>query len=468
MGTPLRALLVEDSQLDAELLVYALQRGGYDLYYQRVDTTVGLQAALQQAIWDIVISDYNLPGFSGLAALNIVREAGLNIPFLIVSGTIGEETAVEAMKAGAHDYIMKGNLARLLPAVERELREASERRHRQQAEYNLQNSEARLSAILNSAMDAIITVDANQHIRVFNTAAERMFGCLVIEAIGQRLDRFIQDSALFTLTDAEPAEHSLDVVGLPIGRQITGTGLRADGSTFPFEASISKVEIDTIQEKLYTAILRDVTERQQAEAQIRALNTELLQAYDTTLEGWSRALDLRDRETEGHTQRVTEKTLHLAQVIGFQDSDYIHLRRGALLHDIGKMAIPDSILLKPGPLTADEWLVMRQHPRLAYQLLSPINYLRPALEIPYSHHERWDGRGYPLGLQATPFHCRLGYLRLWTCGTPCDPTAPIGKVGRSTPSAITLPKSRANISTPTLSPSSCTRAATGGTKTGRQ
>ncbi|OGO45485.1 MAG: hypothetical protein A2W37_02280 [Chloroflexi bacterium RBG_16_63_12] len=129
-------------------------------------------------------------------------------------------------------------------------------------------------------------------------------------------------------------------------------------------------------------------------------NTELALAYDTTLEGWSRALDLRDKETEGHTQRVTEMTLRLASAMGaFSEAQLVHLRRGALLHDIGKMGIPDSILLKPGPLTEEEWVVMRKHPTYAYDMLSPITYLRPALDIPYCHHEKWDGSGYPRGLR---------------------------------------------------------------------
>ncbi|MFH1974634.1 MAG: HD domain-containing phosphohydrolase [Pseudomonadota bacterium] len=128
-------------------------------------------------------------------------------------------------------------------------------------------------------------------------------------------------------------------------------------------------------------------------------NIDLLQAYDNTLEGWSNALDLRDKETEGHSQRVTEMTLRLARQMGMRDSELVHVRRGALLHDIGKMGIPDNILLKPGALTDEEWVIMRKHPVYAYELLYPISYLRPALDIPYSHHEKWDGTGYPRGLK---------------------------------------------------------------------
>jgi|GEM_PF-1518062 len=128
-------------------------------------------------------------------------------------------------------------------------------------------------------------------------------------------------------------------------------------------------------------------------------NTNLRMAYDATLEGWSRALDLRDKETEGHTRRVTEMTERLARAMGLNEVQLTQLRRGALLHDIGKMGIPDDILFKPGPLSPGEWRIMRQHPTYARELLSPIAYLHPALDIPYCHHEKWDGSGYPRGLR---------------------------------------------------------------------
>jgi PAS domain S-box-containing protein len=128
-------------------------------------------------------------------------------------------------------------------------------------------------------------------------------------------------------------------------------------------------------------------------------NSELGMAYDATIEGWSRALDLRDKETEGHTQRVTGMTLELARLFGLSEAELVQIRWGALLHDIGKMGVPDGILLKPGPLTDEEWLVMKKHPGFAYEMLSPIHYLRNALDIPYCHHEKWDGSGYPRGLK---------------------------------------------------------------------
>lgn len=144
-------------------------------------------------------------------------------------------------------------------------------------------------------------------------------------------------------------------------------------------------------------------------SELQRTNTELLLAYDTTIEGWSRALDLRDRETEGHTSRVAAMTVTLARAAGISEADIVHIRRGALLHDIGKIGVPDSILHKPGPLSDDEWNVMRGHPGVAHELLSPIAYLDPALDIPFCHHEKWDGTGYPRKLKGEqiPLPARL-------------------------------------------------------------
>ncbi len=138
-------------------------------------------------------------------------------------------------------------------------------------------------------------------------------------------------------------------------------------------------------------------------------NMEIVTAYDATIAGWSRALDLRDKETEGHTQRVSEVTVQLARRMGIGPERLVHIRRGALLHDIGKLGVPDQILLKPGRLSEAEWEIMRQHPVYALKMLTPITHLQPALDIPYCHHEKWDGSGYPRCLKGEqiPLAARL-------------------------------------------------------------
>lgn len=175
-------------------------------------------------------------------------------------------------------------------------------------------------------------------------------------------------------------------------------GLRAGADDF-ITKPYNKVELFArLQTILRLNRYRRIADQQ---AELQALNAKLLIAYDKTIEGWSQALDLRDKETEGHTQRVTEMTVKFARAIGFSELDIEHIRRGALLHDVGKLGIPDAILHKHGALTPEEWQIMKRHPVYALQWLSPIEFLLPALHIPYSHHEKWDGSGYPRGLKGT-------------------------------------------------------------------
>jgi PAS domain S-box-containing protein/putative nucleotidyltransferase with HDIG domain len=162
--------------------------------------------------------------------------------------------------------------------------------------------------------------------------------------------------------------------------------LEPDGEWFEFLSTLAgQAAIATENAMLFEGLQRS--------------SLELSLAYDATIEGWSRALDLRDKETEGHSLRVTDMTVKLARALGLTDEELAQVRWGALLHDIGKMGVPDQILLKPGALTEEEWVAMKKHPVFAYEMLSPIRYLRQALDIPYCHHEKWDGSGYPRGLK---------------------------------------------------------------------
>ena len=175
------------------------------------------------------------------------------------------------------------------------------------------------------------------------------------------------------------------------------------------ERKHSEEEILRINRDLEQRVQERTWELSEAHQEVSAAHAALERAYTATIEGWSRALDLRDKETEGHCQRVTEMTLRLACALGLPESEMDAIRWGALLHDIGKMGIPDGVLLKPGPLTDDEWRVMRQHPEYAFDLLGQVEFLRPALDIPHFHHEKWDGSGYPCGLsgEAIPLTARL-------------------------------------------------------------
>jgi PAS domain S-box-containing protein len=732
----LQLLVVEDSEDDAQLVIRELRRGGYEVEYERVETAHGMETALASQSWDLVICDYSMPTFSAPRALQILKDADIDIPFIIVSGTIGEETAVAALKAGAHDFLIKGSLPRLLPAVQREMQDAETRRERRRAERSLQESEAKFrrlvehlpavvymnaateanstiyvspqietmlgytpeewladpkrwqqaihaedqqavlaranAAILNgepfdmeyqmvardghvvwvrdqntlvhdveglpqfwqgimlditeekqhaqeleaiAAMAAIlrtpktlreilnhlldealrlisaqagsiwlydpdtdtVQMEANrgwQEARMFSNkrgngssgrpveggqefitkefhndprisesmraripagfggacmplhAAEKIVGVMFINvtlpreltplelrmlntlasiggntinsmklyeqtvnqlerlealreidiAISSSLDlrltlRTVLDQLIKQLgVDAadvllvKPGTGNLDHIasqgfrtptikktsrrlgeGLAgkaaINREIfhvddlnstsdefLSQNLLADEDFVSYYAVplIAKGEVKGVLEIFHRSPLTpslewldflDALGWQTAIAIDNALlfddlqrsNINLLISYDATIAGWSRALDLRDKETEGHTERVTKVTLELARSMGISEGQLVHIWRGSMLHDIGKMGVPDGILLKPDKLTDEEWVLMRKHPQFAYEMLKPINYLRDALNIPYYHHEKWDGSGYPHGLKGEiiPLEARI-------------------------------------------------------------
>ena len=356
--------------------------------------------------YDIILADFNLPQFDALRALQFLNESGLDTPFIVVSGAISEEVAVQCMKLGAADYLLKDRMTRLGPAIEHALHEKKLRDEQKRS-----NAQVRLlSSAIEQSTEGIAVADLNGALLFVNNALAMMHGYTSHELDGENITVFYLPAQQKIIQEAQRQAHAQG--------QFSGEILhtRHDQTTFPGQIHISLLRDEGSRPIGFIYTLRDITDRKQAENQINELledlqkfNNELAQAYDATLEGWVRFLDLRDQETEGHTQRVTEMTIELASQMGFNDSHLTHLRRGALLHDIGKMGIPDDILRKPGPLDNEEWEVMRRHPVYAFQMLSPIEFLHPALDIPHHHHERWDGTGYPDQLQGDeiPLPARL-------------------------------------------------------------
>ena len=595
MNTPLRVLLVEDSEDDAQLLLREIKRGGYDVEFERVETTDAMKTALSRQMWDAIICDYSLPHFGAPQALAVLKESEHDLPFIIVSGTIGEESAVSALKAGAHDFIVKGSMARLIPAIQRELKEAGVRHERRQRERELEaialvsatmrsanTLDEMLPRLLDQTMELIgtesgsiwlydaandsmnlvrqrsgeglitpvnpgeviprlvvrsgeaivshefrsdmrvpeysrqqvpeniggvcVPLNSNENVigalcinvplpreitqdevRILNALAEiggntiqrmrlheqtvkqlqRLDALRAIDLVISStrdlqvtlnlvLDQIIKqlrvDAASILLT--RPASGRLEFVAgegfysrniessdTRIGEGYAGQavlerrtvrvpdlrneherfmrrGLLADEEFVSYFGVplIGKGEVKGVLEIFHRSELNPdqewlsfletlggqtaiAIENASLFQDLQRSNFELAMAYDATIEGWSHALDLRDKDTEGHTLRVTEMAIKIARAMGVEEDQLIHMRRGGLLHDIGKMAVPDNILLKPEPLTEEEWEIMRQHPQLAYDWLVAIPFLKYALEIPYSHHEKWNGTGYPHGLR---------------------------------------------------------------------
>jgi PAS domain S-box-containing protein/putative nucleotidyltransferase with HDIG domain len=730
MTLPLRILHLEDDRHDAELAQATLEADGLACAVTRVDTRADFLAAVERGGFDLILADYSLPGYDGLSALGLVREQRPEVPFIVVSGTLGEDAAVDSLKHGATDYVLKQRLSRLVPAVRRALRETEERAERRRAEEALRESEERFRSLYENSTIGLYRTTPDGRILLANPAVVNLLGYDSFpelaernlekdgnhadyprshfreqierdgavkgrESIWKRKDGttvFVRESARVVrdaqgralyyegtvedITERKRAEEeikhrlaeleavnrlstamrgaqtldemlprlmdeTLSVLGTDAGAlwlydeahgvlsqavargwlravtlgsvqpgegiagQVLATGevcLSHEFATDPRTRELARAQIQpgwggacvpirsaqgmvgvffvsvqlpreltpnevnlltTLCEIAGNAIQRTVLHRQTeqrlqhiaalhaidsaisgsldmrvtldvlldqvrtqlgvdaadvllfnpgaqmlkyaagrgfrsnvysrtqvrlgdgqagkaalerqivahpdftvnqpifavpelmagegfaayyavplvAKGEIKGVlevfhrapltpdpewlsfletlagqaaiaienaalfdslqrsNTELALAYDSTIEGWSRALDLRDRETEGHTRRVTDMTVQLARTFGLGEEDLAQVRWGALLHDIGKMGVPDSILLKPGPLTEEEWVVMKKHPTFAYEMLSPIRYLRLALDIPYRHHEKWDGTGYPRGLK---------------------------------------------------------------------
>jgi PAS domain S-box-containing protein len=270
MPQTLRVLIVEDSEDDTLLLLHELRRGPWKVTHQRVDTPAAMSAALTQGGWDLILSDYSMPRFSGPVALAMAIEHGNKPPFILISGLVGEETAVQAMKAGADDYLSKSNLVRLLPAVERELHKAAgaiqEITNRKRVEKQLAESQERLRGIIETAMDAIITVDDQLIVTLFNPAAERMFQWQALEIIGTPLGRIIPPRFHANLAEHIHLSGKSEVTARALAGADPLVGLRCDGIEFPIEATISHITVGG--QKLYTAMVRDISEHVRVESKL--------------------------------------------------------------------------------------------------------------------------------------------------------------------------------------------------------
>ena len=276
MGQPLRVLLIEDSDFDATLLIRMLGKGGYNLQHERVETADQLQKALERD-WDLVIADYNLPQFSAPDALEIVKKTGRDIPFIIVSGAIGETTAVAAMKAGAHDYLMKGNLTRLLPVIDRELREARNREGKRQTKEALQESELRYRLLWETASDAVILFDAEGKIEFANPAVEEVFNYKPAELVGK--DVFILQPTSQHWSQHGGLKRYLKSAAPGRNWRTRETlGLKKDGTEFPVEAAFSNIHIE--DKVSFVVFFRDITERKRAEQELQENKEQFRVARD--------------------------------------------------------------------------------------------------------------------------------------------------------------------------------------------
>lgn len=263
--------------------------------------------------------------------------------------------------------------------------------------------------LFEAMVDPVVILDNQNRILDINSAMLALLGKDAKEVIGEPAKEVFADFPIpikrYTHVSYAREEAAFEISGKQIYYEMTVWPIYDAGKTMTGRIYVSH-DITALKE-----LERELRELNvDLEKRVRSRTQELAEAYDVTLEGWARALELRDKETEGHSRRVTETTVAVARAMGIEDEEELeHIRRGAILHDIGKMGIPDHILRKEGPLTKEERQIILKHPQTAYDLLKQIPFLEKALEIPYCHHERWDGAGYPRGLKerAIPISARI-------------------------------------------------------------
>jgi len=396
---PILILLVEDEDPHAELIQRAFEDQGAEFQIVRVRSLSEARERIREQEPRLIIADWRLPDGESLELLPNHRDP-LATPIILMTSYGNERIAVEALKSGALDYVVKSPESMLdMPHLARKALDQWNSR----ADRIHMQSQFRLLAENASDMIARLSLKGEMYYvspackTILGYSPEELTGMNALDLIHEKDRQVVKDMFEQTLNEN-------------VSFTVTYRARQKDGNYIWLETSARAILEPTTKEVIeIQSASRDITERKRAEEDLQQAHNQLRDAYERTIEGWVRALDLRDRETEGHTQRVTEITVRVATQLGFSEEELSHIKRGALLHDMGKIAIPDEILQKPGPLNEAEWERMRQHPQYAYDMLAPIEYLRPALEIPYYHHERWDGSGYPHGWKGEkiPLSARL-------------------------------------------------------------
>lgn len=391
MKENLRVLMIEDSEDDALLILRELRKNGYHTAYERVETESEMRAALSGREWDLILSDYNMPHFSTSEALSIAKESGIDVPFIIVSGAIGEENAVLLMKEGAHDYVMKDRLGRLAPVISRELQEAEERKSRRKAE----DLHRKADFIINTSKDMMALINRDYVYETVNRSfckafqkdnPKEMIGLSVQDVWGQEVfERKIKSDIDRCLKREEietEAWFDMPVTGNQCF-EIIYTPYRSN------QGSITHV----------IWVAHNITNRKRADQQITESYQRLQRTFEETVHALSALVEMRDPYTAGHQKRVALIARAIATEIGLPDHRVQGIWVAALVHDVGKIRVPSDILSKPGRITKAEYELIKEHPQTGYDVLSKIDFPWPVAQIVLQHHERINGSGYPRGLK---------------------------------------------------------------------
>lgn len=387
VGDALRVLVVEDSEDDTILLLRELRRGGYDPVHERVDTAAALNAALDRQAWDVIIADYVIPGFGGMEALEIVKKRQIDVPFIMISGKVGEHVAVEVMKAGAHDYITKGNLSRFIPAIRREIRDAVER---QRAREEIERWQQDWEDIFQSISDPAMILDPDFRVLAVNRAG--------VAAIGRRKEDIVGRCCYLVVHGmGAPPERC------PM-RHLLASGLHTrvemEVDLFGGVSLVSCTPMFSRDGRLVKAIYiaTDITELKRIQRELEESLKRSQRSLYSMVDTMTLMCEMKDPYTAGHQRGVSRLACAIAEEMGLPQDQVEGIRVAALLHDIGKIFIPAEILSKPGVLSEGEISIMRTHVQAGYRVLKGIESPWPIAQVALQHHERMDGSGYPSGL----------------------------------------------------------------------
>ena len=391
MDKLLRVLLIEDSEDDAVLILRELRKAGYTPVSERVETEYTMRSALSSQKWDIILSDYNMPEFCAAEALSVYRECGIEIPFIIVSGAVGEEKAVQLMKEGAHDYVMKDNLKRLVPAIERELKESEDRKSRKIAEDSYRKSDF----IVNASRDMMALINRSGIFETVNSSLCKIFG--------KERQQEIVGHSVSEIWGQEVYEQKIKPC---LERCQNGEDINTE-DWFDMEGMGTQcLEISYIPYRNSNGVVthaimaaHNITNRKMAEQELDKSYRNLQKTLEETVNALSALVEMRDPYTAGHQNRVAGIARAIAQELGLSEDAAQGIWVASLIHDIGKVRVPADILSRPAHLSSAEFELIKEHPRTGYEILKKIDFPWPIAEIVLQHHERINGSGYPLGLK---------------------------------------------------------------------
>jgi PAS domain S-box-containing protein/putative nucleotidyltransferase with HDIG domain len=394
----LNALSLEDSLRDFEVIREALIDSGFDLTMDRVETEKEFVSILKNRTYDIILADFKLPGFDAFAALRLSIEICPDVPLICVSGAIGEETAIELIKQGAIDYVLKDRPNRLPYAVRRAIQEANEKKARKRAEEAVQKSEEKYRSIFENTVEGIFQSTREGRFISINPAVARMHGYQSPEEMMASVTNI--EEQLYV----DPNERRRYVSLLEDSGAIFNFETRSrkkDGTIILIKLNARKVmRKDSGGESIfYEGTAEDITVRKNAEEALTQSLKKLRRNLIGTIQAMALMVELRDPYTAGHEKRVSKLARAIAHELGLPSDVVDNIRMAASIHDIGKISVPAEILSKPGRLSDLEMSLIQMHSQTGYDILKDVDLPYPMAKIVLQHHERLNGSGYPQGIK---------------------------------------------------------------------